>query len=111
MYIQRREIGHAPVGTIERGFYTEADIAEIVKKSIQEAMLAYVVEDEHPIDNSESNPASSKKLTVSVQEAANMLGISKPKMFELLNSGQIPHKRIGKKIIISYQAVADWVYQ
>ena len=111
MYIQRRGIGQVPAGTIERGFYTEADIAEIIRKSIQGAMLAYMDEENNPEYNNESGSVSGKKLTVSVQEAADMIGVSKPKMFDLLHSGEISHKRIGKKIIISYQAVVDWINQ
>ncbi|MBR5932317.1 MAG: hypothetical protein IKZ95_09890, partial [Lachnospiraceae bacterium] len=71
MYIQRRGIGQVPAGTIERGFYTEVDVAEIIKKSLHEAMLAYVEEDKHPEDSGESGLVSGKKLTVSVQEAAD----------------------------------------
>ena len=111
MRIQKRGLEPVSVSIPERGFYTEADISEIIKRAVQEVMLTFVEDDDQHEDNSTSASASDKKLTVSVKEAADMLGISKPKMFELLNSGQIPHKRIGKKIIISYQAVADWVYQ
>ena len=54
---------------------------------------------------------SDSKLTLSVQEAAELIGSSKPTMFHLLNSGKIAHKRISKKTIISHQAVVDWINQ
>ena len=44
-----------------------------------------------------------------MQEAADIVGVSKPTMFELIHTGIINHKRIGKKILISYKNLVDWV--
>lgn len=52
---------------------------------------------------------SDAKITLTVTEAAEMLGISLPKMYEIVRMGRIPSIRVGKKIVISQQAVLDWL--
>lgn len=52
---------------------------------------------------------SDAKITLTVTEAAEMLGISLPKMYEIVRMGRIPPIRVGKKIVISRQAVLDWL--
>ena len=52
---------------------------------------------------------SDAKITLTVSEAADMLGISLPKMYEVVRMGRIPSIRVGKKIVISRQAVLDWI--
>ena len=48
-------------------------------------------------------------MTLTVREAADMIGISKPKMYELIREGEIPSIHIGKKIVIARQALLDWL--
>lgn len=97
----------------ERGFYSEADISAIVRKAVEEVLLTLMADDNEMDDKSgaPSSFGSGQKLTLSVQEAADLLGISKPKMFELLRDEEIPYKRFGKKILISYQVLVDWINQ
>ena len=42
---------------------------------------------------------SDAKITLTVTEAAEMLGISLPKMYEIVRMGRIPSIRVGKKIV------------
>ncbi|MBF6555123.1 MAG: helix-turn-helix domain-containing protein [Acidimicrobiales bacterium] len=42
-----------------------------------------------------------KRLTLTVEEAANALGISRTLAYEAVQRGEIPHIRIGKRILIS----------
>jgi excisionase family DNA binding protein len=57
------------------------------------------------------NPDSSEpcqnyqKLTVSVEEVAVMLGVGLSTVYEHLNRGVIPHKRVGRRYIIFRDAV------
>lgn len=95
----------------ERGFYTEADIKTIIRDAVQEAVTDLMAEDEDELGSESEHAVSGEKLTLSVQEAADLIGISKPKMFDLLRDGEIPHKRIGKKILISHQVLVDWINQ
>lgn len=53
-----------------------------------------------------SIPQSSPAITIT--EAAQILRISKPKMYELIRSGQIHSINIGKKILVSRQSLFDW---
>ena len=46
---------------------------------------------------------------LSVREAAELIGISKPKMYELIHSNEIPSIHVGKKIVIARQALMDWL--
>ena len=59
------------------------------------------------LDNVINQVTPSDALTVT--EAAEMLGISLPKMYEIVRMGRIPSIRVGKKIVISRQAVLDWL--
>ncbi len=45
------------------------------------------------------------RLTFSVEEAAKMLGISRAFCYEACNQGQIPHIRIGRRILIPRSAL------
>ncbi len=47
--------------------------------------------------------------TITVAEAAQLIKISKPSMYELIRSNQIHSIRIGKKILVSRQSLLDWV--
>ena len=80
-------------------------------KWVQEAVAALIADEDEETSPDSSQSFSGEKLTLSVQEAADLIGISKPKMFELLRSGEIPCKRIGKKILISHQMLVDWINQ
>ncbi len=92
----------------ERGFFTEADIRAIMKSAVQEVISSLMI-DEDPGEQSEEQKGKREKLTVTVQEAADLLNVSKPKMFEILHTGGITYRKVGKKILISYQSLIDWV--
>jgi excisionase family DNA binding protein len=44
--------------------------------------------------------ASGERLTLSVEEAADQLGISRALAYEAVRRGQIPHVRIGRRILV-----------
>lgn len=50
----------------------------------------------------------SKKLFYSVQEATELVGVSSDKIYELVRAAQIPHKRLGRRILIPVAAFHDW---
>jgi len=41
-----------------------------------------------------------ERLTYSVEEVAEVLGISRAFVYECVNRGEIPHLRIGRRILI-----------
>lgn len=51
------------------------------------------------------------KLTLSVDEAAQMLGLSRPVVMELTHSEGFPAFNVGKRILIHAHGLAQWVDQ
>ena len=50
-----------------------------------------------------------ERIGVSVQEAAKMLGISKPHFLPLVKEGKIRTVQIGRRILVSVQSLRDFV--
>ena len=48
-------------------------------------------------------------ILVSVTQAAALLGISKNLCYDLVNSGRIPHVRLGRRVLISRVALEAWI--
>jgi excisionase family DNA binding protein len=44
--------------------------------------------------------ADTKSLTVTVEEAAELLGISRTLAYELVGRGELPHLRLGRRRIV-----------
>ena len=63
------------------------------------------------IENSilSQQPSLKTKLTLSVREAAALIGISRGKVYGLIRDGEIPVIHIGQRMAIPRQAVLDWV--
>ena len=112
---------HVHIPKIPRGDFTESqvkrliDIKDEVIQVVEAALNALnnqsapAREPEH-LDNSTSQQSSpGTKMTLSVREAAELIGISKPKMYELIHSNEIPSIHVGKKIVIARQALMDWL--
>ena len=51
----------------------------------------------------------SERLTLSVTEAAELLGIGRNHLYALINEGQIPHVRLGRLIKIPRSALEEWL--
>ena len=50
-----------------------------------------------------------EKLTYSVDEMSKLLGISRPKAYELANQKDFPTIRIGKRILIPAERFHQWL--
>lgn len=49
-------------------------------------------------------------LLVNVKEAARLLGdIDPDKVYAMCNSGQLPHIRVGRRILISVEGLREWI--
>ena len=53
--------------------------------------------------------ACERKVTLTVPEAAELIGICKPTMYEMVRAGKVRSVKIGKKILISRQSLMDWL--
>ena len=50
-----------------------------------------------------------EKLAISVDEAAALLGISRPTVYELIHREDFPSFQIGRRTLISRVRLAEWV--
>ncbi len=50
-----------------------------------------------------------ERLLIKPMEAAKMLSIGKTTIYELLATGEIPSKRIGRSIRIPAKALEEWI--
>jgi excisionase family DNA binding protein len=50
-----------------------------------------------------------ERLTMSVEEASEALGISRSLAYELARRGQIPSLRLGRRIVVPVRALEDLV--
>ena len=90
--------------------YTAEQVAEIVELVLRRLSQRSASSAPSYLDNGTSQqPQPCTRMTLSVTEAAAMVGISKPKMYALLRQGIIPSIHAGKKIVIPRQAVIDWL--
>lgn len=48
-------------------------------------------------------------MLIGMAEAAKVLGISTRTLWTLTNSGEIPHARIGRRVLFNVAALREWV--
>ena len=90
--------------------YTEEQVHQVVDEVLRRLGSTAALQEPEYLDNSTSQQSSpGTKMTLSVREAAELIVISKPKMYELIHSNEIPSIRVGKKIVIARQALMDWL--
>ena len=56
-------------------------------------------------DHDIATPDASKRITCTVDEAAELLGISRPLAYEGIARNEIPHIKIGRRILVSRAAL------
>ena len=97
---------------MKRDMYTKEQVHQIVEQVLLSLNVTLAPDQgqEH-LDNDIPQNASptDAKVTLSVAEAAKMVGISKPKMYEIVRAGKLRTVKIGKKILISRQSLLDWI--
>lgn len=49
------------------------------------------------------------KIAYRIEEAAQILGIHPSTVYELVRAGTLPHKRLGRRIIIPARALEEWI--
>lgn len=48
-------------------------------------------------------------LAVSAAEAARLLGVSRPTVYNLLNREDFPSFRVGNRVLVSVDGLRDWI--
>ena len=90
--------------------YTADQVEQIVEMLFQKfTQRASTTTDMHLDNRISQQPLPGTKMTLSVGETAELIGISKPKVYDLLRDGGLPSIHVGKKIVIPKQAVIDWL--
>ena len=49
------------------------------------------------------------RLTLSVDEVASLLGLGRTAAYEAARRGEIPSRRLGRRVIIPVPALLDWL--
>jgi excisionase family DNA binding protein len=91
-------------------FYTNEQVHQIVDQLLLQFDEAAPGPEPAYLKNDipqQSSPEN--KVTLTVSEAAEMIGISKPSMYEVVRAGKVRSVKVGKKILISRQSLMDWV--
>ena len=92
--------------------YTKDEVLQVVEAALNalDSTEAPIQEPEH-LDNDipQNSSPEATKITLTVPEAARLIGISSPKMYELVRAGKLRSVRVGKKILISRKSLEDWI--
>ncbi len=59
--------------------------------------------------NPHSTTGRDIRLTVNRREAAQMLGISERLLWTLTNAGEVPHIRLGARVLYPVKALNEWI--
>ena len=103
------------IDTTPTSLYNDDAVRQIAQEAAQQAvadLINRLMSGGAMLDNSISQTQScpnGDRLTLTKQEVADQLGISKPTALRLINDGAIHSIRIGRKILIPRQAVSDYL--
>lgn len=91
-------------------FYTNEQAHQIVDQLLlQFEEAAPGPEPAHLKNDIPQQSSPENKVTLTVSEAAELIGISKPSMYEVVRAGKVRSVKVGKKILISRQSLLDWL--
>ena len=97
--------------------YNETDVRRIAQEAANQA-ISQLLDQIIPgvtahLDNStsqtQSYPSGNNRLTLTVEEVAEQIGVSRPTAYGLIKSGAIHSVNIGRRIIVPRQAVTDFL--
>ena len=92
--------------------YTKDEVLQAVEAALNalDSTAAPAQEPEH-LDNDipQNSSPENTKVTLTVPEAAELVGICRPKMYELVRAGRVRSIKAGKKILISRSSLMDWL--
>ena len=91
--------------------YTEEQVHQIVDEAIRRLDGTAALEEPEHLDNDipQNSSPEHTKLTLTVQEAAQLVGVCKPKMYDLVRTRQFHSIKVGRKILISRKSLMDWL--
>ena len=91
--------------------YTEEQVDQIVDEAIRRLDGTAALEEPEHLDNGipQNSSPEHTKVTLTVQEAAQLVGVCKPKMYDLVRTRQFHSIKVGRKILISRKSLMDWL--
>ena len=93
-------------------FYTNEQVHQIVDQLLlQFDEAAPGPEPAHLKNDIPQQSSPENKVTLTVSEAAEMIGISKPSMYEVVRAGKVRSVKVAKKILILRQSLMDWIQE
>ena len=101
---------NSQVDNSSKTLYTESQLERIIEAAIVKAMQQILPVLTNLDNGTEQRSLSScSKTTVTIQEAAQILGISKPKMYQLAKQSGFPAIHVGRKIVIDRNSLLNWM--
>lgn len=65
------------------------------------------------IERTRSTPVAlhdiESRLTLSVEETASLLGLGRTAAYEAARRGQLPSRRLGRRVLVPVPALLDWL--
>lgn len=91
-------------------FLYNAELEQIIERAVEKA-VSCALSALMNLDNGTStrDPSLYAKPTLTVEEAAKFIGVSKPKMYELTKSPHFPVIHVGRRILINRQSLLQWM--
>ena len=98
---------------IRNRLYTKDEVLQVVEAALNalDNTEAPLQEPEHLDNDIPQQSSPENKVTLTVSEAAELIGISKPSMYEVVRAGKVRSVKVGKKILISRQSLMDWIQE
>ena len=75
----------------------------------QSGRISLNMEKEFMMEKSETELSASESLTVTIPEAAQLLGLSISKTYEAARMGQLPTIRVGTRVLVSRRRLQEFV--
>ena len=92
--------------------YTKEQVFRIVEEAFRR-MDETTTPQQEPLNLDNDMPQNTSpdntKVTLTVPEAAELIGVCKPTMYEMVHAGKVRSVKVGKKILISRQSLMDWL--
>jgi len=54
------------------------------------------------------SPLPPTVLLISVREAARRVGLGNSTVYDLIQAGKFPHKRVGRRLLVPVKALEEW---
>jgi excisionase family DNA binding protein len=71
--------------------------------------MTSVINEGYALTDPAKETLDGQRLVLSVAEAAELLGVSEWLVLQQIRLGTLPHKRCGRRIVLSRQRLMDWL--